>query len=253
MINSINLRGTRNGEFVQFNTDLDEIIERNGSPLILESDAYKLFKSNNDRTNRLYKANQLTLVSDNLASLDDQRDRQFMSLRMMLEASLHHPQPELQQHARSVLDHLDTFGKDIIRKNYPTETAILNKILEDWRTQPALSESLAALGLTVWQKRLEDLNQRFHDLYVSRAQGAGSGQVETMKQLRDATVDSYFGLRELINALYVVNKKAEPFAKLINEINGLIDKYNMVASRTQTKPETPVMPAPAQSPASPQP
>jgi hypothetical protein len=253
MINSINVRKLRNGEFNQFNDDLDEIIQRNDSPLILKSDPYLLFKSNSDRVNRLFKASQLTLVSDELASLDEQRDSTFNSIRLMLEGSLHHPQTELQKYAQALLKHLDTYGKGITRKNYPTETAILKNILEDWQTFPHLAEALSALGFTPWQNKLKDLNQRFNDLYVSRAQEAGTGQSEKMKQIRDAAGDSYYELREFINSLYVVNKKAEPFAKLINEINGLVDKYNQVASHLLTNPEPLATPAPAQPSAPTQP
>lgn len=166
---------------------------------------------------------------------------------MMLEGFLHHPQTELQKYAQVVLNHLDTYGKGITRKNYPTETAILKNILDDWQTFSYLVAALAALGLTPWQNKLKELNQQFNDLYVSRAKEAGTAQSETMKQLRDAAVDSYYDLREFINSLYVVNKKAEPFAKLISEINGLIDKYNQVASHLLNNPETPATPGSVQS------
>jgi hypothetical protein len=235
MINSIELRGLRNGEFVQFLTDFQEIIERNEAPLLRQSDPYRLFQSEKERVNRLYKAHQLKLASDDLADLDKERDLLFNGIRMTLEISVNHPQAELRLHAQSLRDHLNTYGKGVAKKNYPTETAILKRILDDWRAQPALTDSLAALHLTPWQDKLEEINQRFNHLYVTRAQEAGVGRADTMKDLRKATVNAYYKLRGFIQSLQVINEKEKAYGKVISEINGLIGKYKQVLSR---KPAT---------------
>jgi hypothetical protein len=242
MINSIDLRGLRNGEFVQFFSDLDEIIGRNDASPLLKSDSYRLFQSGKERVDRLYKASQLKLASDDLANLDGQRDILFNGIRMTMEISVHHPQTELQKHAQLLLDHLDTYGKGVAKKNYPTETAILKRILDDWRAQPALMASLAALHLTPWQDKLEEINQRFHNLYVTRAQEAGVGRVDSMRDLRKATISAYYKLREFIHSLKVINEQEEVYGKVINEINGLISKYNQVLSRSTTNGESPAAP-----------
>jgi hypothetical protein len=242
MINAINLRTLKNSDFLQYHVDVRTIVALNLPQALKVTDQFDAYDIQIRGAEDIFKKETSSLLSKELATIDDERDGLFNGIRLMVVAGLHHPLESVQAHAFVMDAHIASYGKAIVRENYHSETIILSNMLSDWNTKPALQAAVTALNLTPWITRLEETNKAFHAKYVERTQEAGAAPTGSFKQKRDDVLAAYYDLRDNINSYFVISKGEGVHAKVTNELNALIDKYNLLTRRGKG-PETPSTPA----------
>lgn len=243
MINAINLRTLKNSDFLQFHVDVRTIVELNLPSALKVPDQFNAYDLQIKGAEEIFKKETSSLLSKELAAIDDERDSLFNGLRLMVVAGLHHPLDSVQAHAYVLDTHINSYGKGIVRENYHSQTVILSNMLTDWNTKPVLQAAVTALNLTPWITRLEETNKTFHAKYVQRTQEAGAAPTGSFKQKRDDVIAAYYDLRDNINSYFTITKGEGIHAKVTNEINALIDKYNLLTRRSKS-PDAPAAPAP---------
>jgi len=71
----------------------------------------------------------------------------------------------------------------------------------------------------------------------------GAANPATILEKRLASVQLYYALRDRIDAFYTINNGANPWGKTVNELNALIDQYNvLLAGRANEQEPTPPPP-----------
>jgi hypothetical protein len=242
MLNAIDLRILRNGEFVQFGADFHGLINANNPVALNIEPQLLIFKSSLDETTRLFKLERTSPVTQELVLLDERRDRAITGISGIIDSYGYHFDAATVNAANALADNLKLYGSGIARLNFPTESASITAIVNDWETKPKLAAAVAKLGLAAWVAELKAANQLFGQKYLERTQEFGAANPDTLRAKREETLAAYYELRKFIDAYAVINPSAA-YDKLIKELNALIDQYNGLLSSRLTEPAS--GPAPA--------
>jgi hypothetical protein len=244
MLNAIDLRTLRNGEFVQFGADFHGLINANNPVALNIEPQLLIFKSSLDETTRLFKLERTSPVTQELVLLDERRDKAIIGLAGAIDSYCYHFDAATANAASVLADNLKLYGTGIAKLNFPTESASITAIINDWETKPKLAAAVTKLGLAAWVAELKAANQLFGQKYLERTQEFGAANPDTLKAKREETLAAYYELRKFIDAYAVINPSAA-YDKLIKELNALIDQYNgLLSSRLA---ETAMEPATAKN------
>lgn len=244
-MNTIDLPKLRNAEYLQYMKDFAGIINLN-DPATLQIDA-KLAALNAKtlELEELFKkalANDLTRV---ILALDERRDNAVMGITAFLQGYSYHYEEDKKQNAQKLLAGMAIYGSGIARQNYMAETATINNLIRDFEDQPELAAAITAFGLERWIDELMEANTLFNTEYLTRTQEYGDANPDTIKSKREETNETYYALRDRIDALHtLVETPPSPYSTVINQLNALTDQYNvLLVNRQELPPENPVVPS----------
>ena len=208
MIDSIKLQLLRNGEALQFNTEVANILTLNNPTALQVAQILAVFISINTAIENLFKIDQSNPITDELQALDLRRDNAINGILLIVSGHTYHKDATIRNHAKILSDHLKLYGTGIARDNYQSETATLRSIGKDWTNKPELAAAVTALGLGVWQAEMTDANNSFATKYIARTQELATASFDTIKAKRQEATETYYKLRDKINAYYTINEGA---------------------------------------------
>ena len=226
MIASINFPALRNAEFLQFSKDALSIVQRADPAALSVTTWYAAFKTVTDAIESLFKTDQGNPITDELQAIDVRRDNAINGITAVADGYSYHFAPTTAAAAKTLTDNLSVFGTGIARENLQSETAVINSIINDWKTKPELIAAIAVLGLDSWVSELDTANNLFSTRYLDRKQQLGAVSPDTIKAKRLEAAAAWYKLRDKLNAFYEINEGAEPWAKTVNSLNALIEQYN---------------------------
>lgn len=231
MINSIDLPHLRNANYLQFQKDFLAIISRNNPALLQIETKYEELSAKVLEMEALFKKALANPMSQELLVLDGRRDDAINGIYYTALANSYHYDTALKQSADALLANISLYGSGIARLNYQAETATLNNLIADWNTKPELAQAIENLNLTEWKSELESINTEFGTRYLDRTQDYGNATPETLKLKREETNNFYYALRDRINALHLlVETPPSPYSTVINQLNALVQQYNLLVT-----------------------
>lgn len=234
MINSIVLQPLRNSEYIQFLTDILNIVSKNNPKTLNVSAQYDLLLTATDNVEKLFKISQASLVTAEIEALDKRRDDAINGISLQVQSLVYSADPGINQHGKTLNAHLALFGSSIARENYQSETTILRNIVNDWKNKPELQEAVKALNLGNWLNELESANNDFNQAYIKRNEELAAAPTEKLRELRNIANNLYYKLRTRINSNFDINDGAEPWASTVNLINQHIGNYTLLQNRRAT-------------------
>jgi hypothetical protein len=236
MLNAIDLRTLRNGEFVQFGADFYGLVNAN-NPVDLNIETQLLaFKVELDETSALFILEKSSPLTQELILIDQRRDKSITGISAVINGYCYHFDAATANAANALAINLTLYGPGIAKLNFPTESASIDAIVNGWETKTELTAAITKLGLTTWVAELKAANLLFEQKYLQRTQEYGASNPNTMKEKREETVNAYNELRKFIDANSVLHPSAA-YTKLVNELNALIDQYNTLIATHATDPE----------------
>jgi Family of unknown function (DUF6261) len=246
MIAILQLARLRNSEFIQFINDVLGIVSLNDPQALLVLGQFNALTAEKDVLQSLFNKEQASALTDELITLDEQRDNLLNGIIALVQGYSYSQDPLQKKSALALQVNITSYGTGIARENYQSETTIITKLLNDWTTMPELAAAIALLNLSTWQTQLAAANAAFNAKYLARTQEIGSAPPDSLKEKRASATDAYTDLRDFINSYFTINKGVAPFGKVTNELNALVDQYNrLVAGRGKgNNPEPPPTPQP---------
>jgi hypothetical protein len=247
MTDKISPQRLRNSEFLQFNTNVSEIVAANDPQALLVLNLYNPFKASIASAEALFKKDQASSLTEELAVLDDKRDSLLIGISNYIDAHTHHYDETIKKNALVLQVNLASYGTttNIIKENYQSESTVLKKLITDWTTKPELVTAAAAINLTPWISQLDAVNIAFNSKFLERNKQQGAAPTDKLKEKRGEVMAAYDKLTERINSYFDINGGADPFGKVTRELNVLIEKYNKLISgrgKSDTPPTTTVPP-----------
>lgn len=240
MINSIDLPRLRNANYLQFQKDFSEIISRNNPADLQIETRYNELSAKINELENLFKKVLANPISQELLVLDERRDAAVNGIYYSALGYSYHYEAKIKQAADALLANIKLYGSGIARLNYQAETAIINSLMNDWENKSELSQAIDTLGLKAWKDELGSINTEFATRYLDRTQDYGNATPETLKLKREETNTVYYALRDRINALHLlVETPPSPYNTVINQLNALIDQYNLLLMVPDKTGETP--------------
>jgi hypothetical protein len=188
------------------------------------------------REDDIYKRSAKAVETKYINEIHQQRGAVFMLVRRSIEAALYNFDDKKKEAAVKLTEVNDNY-KSAANAAMTESSALLHNMIEDLR-KPRYVDAVAALGLTEAVEKLEELNEKFKDVYAERTQSLeASGEQGTMAEIRPVVDRSFKLFTDAVNSFYATANMSgksdadNPYSSIITFINGFIEQYERIYSR----------------------
>lgn len=227
MIKTSYLIKFRISELLQFINDVLGICQKHDLEKLMIAPKVEALKADTEVLDAAFKVSPGSSISEQIEKLDERRDDCLTGIKTCAEGFSYHYDPDMVQAAGYILDSFKTYGKNIARLNYPSETSTISSLTRDWESNPKYNAALIKLNLLVWARELRTINTEFNTVYLSRVSEAAEETNVVATKYKYTVMGSYQGLVNRIDARAELDEEGQ-YLLLINELNTLIDKYNAI-------------------------
>jgi hypothetical protein len=235
-INSIDLKSLRNAESIQFTNDFLNLVQLNDANVLKCKPQYDALKTIQIEIESLFKTDKGSNITPAIEELDSKRDNALMGIFKNIDSNTHHFVVAKKTAAVLLQDALKIYGTatEINYSTLPAETATLKSLLTDVTTKPNLIAAVTELGLTNWFVELGNINNELAQKYLERTLEIGAANPYNLKDKRNEANKLFFNLKNMLLAQATVANFVAPYAKTINELNALIDQYNLIIANRES-------------------
>ena len=200
-IYDINIQRMNNGAHFTF---VSNILARAEADTTVNGKASELvsnFKAAVAAEDEALKISQKSLLTDDIAKADNDRDALYAGYKKAVEAFLAMPIADMAQAAKVLSQHIKDY-KINTADQLDKETGLLVNFITD--LEDKYSAQVAKLGLTAFVTNLKEANERVRTLTLQRTNEKMGVTVGALKAARTATDDAYRALVKMVNALALV-------------------------------------------------
>ena len=214
-IYDINIQRMNNGAHFTF---VSNILARAEADTAVKGKASELvsnFKAAVAAEDEALKISQKSLLTDEIAKADSDRDALYAGYKKAVEGFLAMPIADMAQAAKILSQHIKDY-KINTADQLDKETGLLVNFISDLEDKYAAQ--VAKLGLTAFVTNLKEANERVRTLTLQRTNEKIGITVGALKTARTASDDAYRALVKMVNALALVfgEKDYGPFIDYVN-------------------------------------
>lgn len=237
MIAKMDFKNLRNGEFMEFFSQLLTIIDDYGAEALGILQDYEALKTALEEASAVFIKERVNLKTQELEDLDSLRDDLLNGLITLVRGYSYSPHPLVKQSSRLLEIQINLYGKGTARENYHFETQVISQVVKDLTEKPELAQAAERLHLTEWVQQLGQVNEEFFEKFLERTKAEAALPDETFTRLRAPIVKAFHQLRDRLGAFYTLQHGEAPYGNIANDIRALIDQYKRaVAVRKGRKP-----------------
>ena len=177
---------------------------------------------------------QKSLLTDEIAHADKERDTLFAGYRTAVKGFLNMPVADLAKHAHQLWQHLVDYAIDP-QMQLERETGLITNFCTDLVGKYATQ--VQALGLKPYVDALKTANERVETLLVQRTTDNSTKVVGALRTAREASDKAIRDLIKVVNALAILGNPAD-YAAFIDYMNTLIKRYKEQAMTTTSSKAT---------------
>ena len=220
-IYDINIQRMNNGAHFTF---VSNILARAEADTAVKGKASELvsnFKAAVAAENEALKISQKSLLTDEIAKADSDRDALYAGYKKAVEGFLAMPIADMAQAAKILSQHIKDY-KINTADQLDKETGLLVNFITD--LEDKYSAQVAKLGLTAFVTNLKEANERVRTLTLQRTNEKIGITVGALKTARTASDDAYRALMKMVNALALVFGEKD-YSSFIDYVNTEITHY----------------------------
>ena len=234
-ISDINIQRMNNGAHFTF---VSNILARAEADTAVKGKASELvsnFKAAVAAEDEALKISQKSLLTDEIAKADSDRDALYAGYKKAVEGFLAMPIADMAQAAKILSQHIKDY-KINTADQLDKETGLLVNFISDLEDKYAAQ--VAKLGLTAFVTNLKEANERVRTLTLQRTNEKIGITVGALKTARTASDDAYRALVKMVNALALVFGEKD-YTAFIDYVNTEITHYKReVLGKKATAPST---------------
>ena len=234
-IYDINIQRMNNGAHFTF---VSNILARAEADTTVKGKASELvsnFKAAVAAEDEALKISQKSLLTDEIAKADSDRDALYAGYKKAVEGFLAMPIADMAQAAKILSQHIKDY-KINTADQLDKETGLLVNFISDLEDKYAAQ--VAKLGLTAFVTNLKEANERVRTLTLQRTNEKIGITVGALKTARTASDDAYRALVKMVNALALVFAEKD-YTAFIDYVNTEITHYKReVLGKKATAPST---------------
>lgn len=234
-IYDINIQRMNNGAHFTF---VSNILARAEADTTVKGKASELvsnFKAAVTAEDEALKISQKSLLTDEIAKADSDRDALYAGYKKAVEGFLAMPIADMAQAAKILSQHIKDY-KINTADQLDKETGLLVNFISDLEDKYAAQ--VAKLGLTAFVTNLKEANERVRTLTLQRTNEKISITVGALKTARTASDDAYRVLVKMVNDLALVFGEKD-YTAFIDYVNTEITHYKReVLGKKATAPST---------------
>ena len=220
-IYDINIQRMNNGAHFTF---VSNILARAEADTAVKGKASELvsnFKVAVAAEDEALKISQKSLLTDDIAKADIDRDALYAGYKKAVEAFLAMPIADMAQAAKVLAQHIKDY-KINTAGQLDKETGLLVNFITD--LEDKYSAQVAKLGLTAFVTNLKEANERVRMLTLQRTNEKMGVTVGALKAARTSSDDAYRALVKMVNALALVYGEKD-YTAFIDYANTEITHY----------------------------
>ena len=220
-ISDINIQRMNNGAHFTF---VSNILARAEADTAVKGKASELvsnFKAAVAAEDEALKISQKSLLTDEIAKADSDRDALYAGYKKAVEGFLAMPIADMAQAAKILSQHIKDY-KINTADQLDKETGLLVNFITD--LEDKYSAQVAKLGLTAFVTNLKEANERVRMLTLQRTNEKIGITVGALKTARTASDNAYRALVKMVNALALVFGEKD-YTAFIDYVNTEITHY----------------------------
>ena len=220
-IANINVAKMTNGAHFLFMTNILERAEANEKVMAKAGNQVTNLKTAMAKEDEYLKLSTKSLITDDIATADAERDTLYSSYKATVGSFLKLPSADMAKAAKVLNQHLKDYAISP-RMQLDRETGLLVNLITD--LEGKYKAEVELLSLTSLVSHLKAANERLRSLTGERTDERTSNVVGALKAARKETNDAYRALVKMINALALVEGDAD-YATFIDYVNTEIVHY----------------------------
>ena len=220
-IYDINIQRMNNGAHFTFVSNILARAEADTAVKGKASEFVSNFKAAVAAEDEALKISQKSLLTDEIAKADSDRDALYAGYKKAVEGFLAMPIADMAQAAKILSQHIKDY-KINTADQLDKETGLLVNFISDLEDKYAAQ--VAKLGLTAFVTNLKEANERVRTLTLQRTNEKIGITVGALKTARTASDDAYRALVKMVNALALVFGEKD-YTAFIDYVNTEITHY----------------------------
>lgn len=234
-IYDINIQRMNNGAHFTFVSNILARVEADTAVKGKASELVSNFKVAVAAEDEALKISQKSLLTDDIAKADIDRDALYAGYKKAVEAFLAMPIADMAQAAKVLAQHIKDY-KINTAGQLDKETSLLVNFITD--LEDKYSAQVAKLGLTAFVTNLKEANERVRMLTLQRTNEKMGVTVGALKAARTSSDDAYRALVKMVNALALVYGEKD-YTAFIDYANTEITHYKReVLNQKASAPST---------------
>ena len=220
-IYDINIQRMNNGAHFTF---VSNILARAEADTAVKGKASELvsnFKAAVAAEDEALKISQKSLLTDEIAKADSDRDALYAGYKKAVEGFLAMPIADMAQAAKILSQHIKDY-KINTADQLDKETGLLVNFITDLENK--YSAQVAKLGLTAFVTNMKEANERVRTLTLQRTNEKMGVSVGALKTARTASDNAYRALVKMVNALALVFGEKD-YTAFIDYVNTEVAHY----------------------------
>ena len=220
-IYDINIQRMNNGAHFTFVSNILARAEADTAVKEKASELVSNFKTAVNAEDEALKISQKSLLTDEIAKADSDRDALYAGYKKAVEGFLAMPIADMAQAAKVLAQHIKDY-KINTAGQLDKETGLLVNFITD--LEDKYSAQVAKLGLTAFVTNLKEANERVRMLTLQRTNEKMGVTVGALKAARTASDDAYRALVKMVNALALVYGEKD-YTAFIDYVNTEVTHY----------------------------
>ena len=238
-IQDISLPRMNNGAHFTFVSNILARAEADSKVKAKAADLVTALKAAVTAEDEALKISQKSLLTDEIAKADSDRDALYAGYKKAVEGFQAMPIADMAQAAKELAQHIKDY-RISTTDQLDKETGLLVNFIADLETK--FATQVTTLSLTAFVTNLKEANERVRTLTLQRTEDRMALPIGAMKTARATSDEAYRQLVKMVNALALVFGEAD-YADFIDYVNTEIVHFkrevlNQKASTTTT-PSTP--------------
>ena len=217
----INIQRMNNGAHFTFVSNILTRAEADTAVKEKASELVSKFKAAVTAEDEALKISQKSLLTDDIAKADNDRDALYAGYKKAVEGFLAMPVAEMAQAAKVLSQHIKDY-KINTAGQLDKETGLLVNFITD--LEDKYSAQVTTLGLTAFVTNLKEANERVRTFTLQRTNEKMGITVGALKTARTASDDAYRALVKMVNALALVFGEKD-YTAFIDYVNTEITHY----------------------------
>ena len=231
----INIQRMNNGAHFTFASNILARAEADTTVKGKASEFVSNLKASVAAEDETLKISQKSLLTDDIAKADSDRDALYAGYKKAVEGFLAMPIADMAQAAKVLAQHIKDY-KINTADQLDKETGLLVNFITDLENK--YSAQVAKLGLTAFVTNMKEANERVRTLTLQRTNEKMGVSVGALKTARTASDNAYRALVKMVNALALVFGEKD-YAPFIDYVNTEITHYKReVLGQKSSAPST---------------
>lgn len=220
-IYDINIQRMNNGAHFTFVSNILARAEADTAVKGKAADQVNNLKAAVSAEDEALKISQKSLLTDEIAKADNDRDALYAGYKKAVEAFLAMPIADMAQAAKVLAQHIKDY-KINTADQLDKETGLLVNFITD--LEDKYSAQVTKLGLTAFVTNMKEANERVRTLTLQRTNEKMGVTVGALKAARTASDDAYRALVKMVNAFALVFGEKD-YTAFIDYVNTEVTHY----------------------------